>query len=176
VNKLNTLYLDTNIIIARYKSADPLHKVSDKLLSNEEFDFFISPITLFELYSVISRLRPNLVLPQEAKHASVSTIIRFMIEDCNLKLVSKTYLITTYFMNQKFRMPFEYSMSTILAEKLKLRALDLLHIAYASMLKDKIRIFVTGDDEILERKGVIKEFIGLEVKHPKDLLDSLSDE
>jgi len=169
VSKLNTLYLDTNVIIARYKPWDPLYEVSNKLLSNESFEFFISPVTLFELYAVISRLRPNLVLPQEAKYASVNTIVRFVVEDCNLKLISKTYLVTTYFMDQRVRIPFEYSMSTILAEKLRLRALDLLHIAYASMLKDKVQIFVTGDDEILEKRDVIKKFTEFEIKHPKDL-------
>jgi len=173
VSRLNALYLDTNVIIARYKPADPLHEVSDKLLSSGKFEFFISPITLFELYSVISRLYPNMIFPQEVESISVDTLVHFIVEDCNLKLVSKNYLVTTYFRKRKIRMPFEYLMSMMLAEKLKLKALDLLHIAYAAMLRDSIQTFVTGDSEILERKSIIKDIVGIEVEHPKNFLDDL---
>ncbi|MHA1582090.1 MAG: type II toxin-antitoxin system VapC family toxin [Candidatus Baldrarchaeia archaeon] len=165
--------MDTNVIIARYKPADPLHKVSDKLLSSERFEFLISPITLFELYSVISRLYPNMVFPQEVESVSVDTLVHFIVEDCNLKLASKNYLVTTYFRKRKMRMPFEYLMSMMLAEKLKLRALDLLHIAYVAMLRDNIQTFVTGNGEILERKSIIKDIIGIKVEHPKDFLNNL---
>jgi len=168
VVELNALYLDTNVIIARYKPSDPLYGDSNKLFTRS-FRFFISPVTLFELYSVISRLRPGLVLPKEAKHASVNTIVRFMMEDCGLKLVSKTFLAAAFFLGEKARLPLEYWLSVILAEKLRLRALDLLHIAYAAMLRDKVQIFVTGDDEILERRDSIKETVELEVRHPREL-------
>ncbi len=167
----SALYLDTNVIVARYKPNDPLHKVSEKLLSNKDFEFFISPVTLFELYAVISRLLPHLFLPPEVRHVSVSTIVHFIMEDCNLKFTSKTYLTTIYFRDQRIRTPFEYSMAMILAERLKLRALDLLHISYASILRDKAQLFVTGDDEFLKRRKAIKEFTGLKVMHPKDLYD-----
>ena len=173
MSRFNALYLDTNVIIARYKPADPLHKVSGKLLRSEEFEFFISPITLFELYSVISRLYPNMIFPQEVESISVDTLVHFIVEDCNLKLVSKNYLVTTYFRKRKIRMPFEYLMSMMLAERLKLRALDLLHIAYIAMLRDSIQAFVTGDGEILERKSIIKDIVGIEVEHPKNILDDL---
>ena len=165
--------MDTNVIIARYKPADPLHEVSDKLLSSGKFEFFISPITLFELYSVISRLYPDMIFPQEVESISVDTLVHFIVEDCNLKLVSKNYLVTTYFRKQKIRMLFEYLMSMMLAEKLKLRALDLLHIAYVAMLRDNIQTFVTGDSEILERKSIIEDIVGIEVEHPKNFLDDL---
>ena len=163
------MYLDTNVIIARYKPSDPLYEDSNKLFFSGDFKHIISPVTLFELYSVISRLRPGLVLPKEARQASVSTIVRFVIEDCDLKLVSKTFLAAAHFLGDRARMPLEYWLSVMLAEKLRLRALDLFHIAYASMLRDKVQIFVTGDDEILERKSVIKELVELEVRHPREL-------
>ncbi len=168
--ELNALYLDTNIVIARYKPTDPLYEDANKLLSDKSFRFFISPVTLFELYSVISRLRPNLVLSHEARHASMNTIVRFMMEDCNLKLISKTFLAAPYFLGERIRLPLEYWLSMMLAEKLRLRALDLLHIAYAAMLRDELKTFVTGDDEILERKEAIKKAVDLEIRHPSDLL------
>jgi len=92
------------------------------------------------------------------------------MEDCNLRLLSKTYLTTFYFRDQKVRIPLEYRMSILLAEKLKLRALDLLHIAYASILEEKKRIFVTEDNEILSKRNIIRKLTGLEIKHPKDVL------
>lgn len=163
------LYLDTNVIVARYKPADPLYQDVNELFSGG-FGFFISPITLFELYSVISRIRPNLVLPQEARHASIATIVRFMIEDCGLKPAFKTLLASSYLLGERVRSPLEYWLTMMLAEKLRLRVLDLLHIAYAAMLRDKVKVFVTGDDEILEQADAIEKAVELKVKHPKELL------
>ncbi len=89
-----------------------------------------------------------------------------MIESCSLKFASKTYLTTIYSRNLKIRIQFEYSMAAALAEKLKLRALDLLHILYTSMLMDKIKLLVTCDNGILKMRKVIEKFTELKVVHP----------
>ncbi len=57
-------------------------------------------------------------------------------------------------------------MAAALAEKLKLRALDLLHILYTSMLMDKIKLLVTCDNGILKMRKVIEKFTELKVVHP----------
>ena len=41
------------------------------------------------------------------------------------------------------------------------------------MLRDSIQTFVTGDSEILERKSIIKDIVGVEVEHPKNFLNDL---
>ena len=169
MSRSGSLYLDTSVIIARYKPMDPLHDASERLFTNKVLEFLISPITLFELYSVISMLGPNLVLPQEVKGVSLDTLVRFIIEDCNIRLISEVFFIPINLNQQKVNLPLEYLISITLAEKLKLRALDLLHIAYAAMLREKVKIFVTGDEEILGKKATIKKVVGIEVKHPEDI-------
>ncbi len=166
---METLYLDTNIIIARYKPGDPLHELSEKLVNDKSFKLFISPVTLFELYAVISRISPYLLLPNELNHTSLATLIHFIIKDCNLNFKSRTLLTSINFKGFKATLPFEYLMSSFLAEKLRLRALDLLHISYAAMLRDEVKLFITGDEEILEKKEAIKEFTEVEVRHPKEM-------
>ena len=169
MSRSGSLYLDTSVIIARYKPMDPLHDASERLFTNKALEFLISPITLFELYSVISRLGPNLVLPQEVKGVSLDTLVRFIIEDCNIRLISEVFFIPINLNQQKVNLPLEYLISITLAEKLKLRALDLLHIAYVAMLREKVKIFVTGDEEILGKKTTIKKVVRIEVKHPEDI-------
>ncbi|MBM5805977.1 MAG: type II toxin-antitoxin system VapC family toxin [Candidatus Verstraetearchaeota archaeon] len=60
-------------------------------------------------------------------------------------------------------MPLEYLVAMRMAEKLGLRALDLLHIAYATLMKEEIDAFITGDEEILEERDGIKNISGVEI-------------
>jgi hypothetical protein len=67
----------------------------------------------------------------------------------------------------------EYSRAASEAHNLQLKALDLLHLAYASLishLEFKLDLFVTADQDILDRNSKIQESLGLRTVHPKDLL------
>jgi len=65
---LNTLsyYVDTSLIIARYKPLDELYDDSNAFFESN-FNFVISPIALIELYCVLSRLRNELDIPFQAE-------------------------------------------------------------------------------------------------------------
>lgn len=52
-------YVDTSVIVARYKPDDPLHEASENLFKLSEAVLYISPLTIVELYSVLSRVRIN---------------------------------------------------------------------------------------------------------------------
>jgi len=67
--------------------------------------------------------------------------------------------------------PMEYTTAAALAPKLKLRSLDLLHLAYASLisrLEFSISSFVTGDETILGKTDEIRESLNIAVTHPDD--------
>jgi hypothetical protein len=59
----------------------------------------------------------------------------------------------------------KFSEAINLASELKLKTLDLPHIAYANQLMKKglIKFFVTFDSEILNNKEIILKNIGIEI-------------
>ena len=66
----------------------------------------------------------------------------------------------------------EYSKAASEAYRLRLKALDLLHLAYASLisrLEFKLDLFVTADQDILNAASEIEESLGLKTTHPKDI-------
>ncbi len=70
-------------------------------------------------------------------------------------------------------MPLEYSEALKRAGELRLKTLDLPHLAYAGLisnLRTKIDNFVTADSDILDRHfiAVIEQQFGFNAAHPKD--------
>ncbi len=68
-------------------------------------------------------------------------------------------------------MPIEYSEALKTAAGLRLKTLDLLHLAYAGLLNSlRVRVenFVTADSDILARSRFIAEQFGFNTLHPKD--------
>ena len=162
------MYLDTNVIIAVYKPNDPLYRDANKLFGKSH-SFVISPITIIELYSALSRIKPHMKLREEFKNINLDTLLVYIITDLKLKVITKTYITKLQLPNQMVKIPLEYYISIKLAEKIKLKTLDLLHIAYAYILKEEISYFVTGDRDIIQAKKRIKQQTGIEVKSPKEI-------
>ena len=160
--------LDTSVVVACYKPGDPLHSSAVSLLRRGEMGFAVSPVGLFELYSVISRLRSFIVVPDKFRGVSTDVLVRFIVRDLGLKLLASTLLVRHS--GFKCRIPLEYYLSTVYSSRLRLRALDLLHIAYASILRDRVDAFITGDPEILEARDLIMREAGVRVKSPEEVL------
>ena len=152
-----------------YKPKDPLYSIANKFFRSE-YDFVISPITLVELYSVLSRIKPFLKLREELKDANMDTIVAFILYDLHLEIVAKSFMPRLQILSRKFRVPLEYRLAIRLSEEFQLKTLDLLHIAYAYMLRKTIDYFVTGDEDILNVRDHIKQYLGLEIKEPSELL------
>jgi hypothetical protein len=67
----------------------------------------------------------------------------------------------------------EYTTAAALAPNLKLRSLDLLHLAYASLISQlefSISSFVTGDEAILGKTDEVRKSLNITATHPKDAL------
>jgi len=163
------VYVDTNVIIARYKPNDPLYKVADKFFQ-KNYDFVVSPVTLVELYSVLARIKPFLRFSKGLESVNLDTLIAFIIYDLKLKLVARSFMSSFQIFGERFRIPLEYHLAMRFAEKLRLKTLDALHIVYAYILRDSLDYIVTGDDDILSAREMIKQYIGLEIRNPSELL------
>ncbi|MEM2050761.1 MAG: hypothetical protein QXZ11_06550 [Thermoproteota archaeon] len=100
------------------------------------------------------------------------TLVTFIIRDCRLKLLSKNYYVKKDFGLQECRMGLEYYIATRFAERLGLRTLDMLHLSHAWILKKAsgVGLFVTGNEEILEKAEAIRKSLGIKVYHPKQLV------
>lgn len=167
-------YVDSSVIIARYMPHDKWYSLSDKFFRNSDTNF-VTPLTLLELHSVFSRLFEHISFPSKEplrdRPTALNTLINFVIDDCNLKILSVPYIAEVYIGGIKIRAPVEYVMSFVWAALLELRSLDLMHIIYSWLVSVKkgINAFVTADDEIATKKVLIQKHLGVKIVHLKDI-------
>lgn len=164
-------YVDTSVIIARYKPGDELFDDAENLFSRRGLSFYGSPLTLVELYAVLSRVWHEIDISNQVQK-ELKTIVTFIVKDCGLHIAPETYATAVEIAGQRARIPLEYSLAYRHAETLKLRALDLIHVCYVSILKAVygVSTFITGDEEILAKSHIIREVFKINVKHPRDIL------
>jgi len=131
VDQGDGMYVDTNVIIAFMDEKDPNHRRAIDLLSKSK-DKTSSFLTLVELASVYSRA--DLENPQ--------ALAIYSMEEAGIELSEVDFSDVL-------------KMALGITEKVRLRILDLLHIASCSLLGEKE--FLTFDNEILKRRDMIKE-------------------
>ena len=149
-----------------------MNRISQEFFSKDR-TYYITPLTLMELHSVFSRTMEQIQLPEEVKidlPVAVSTLVSLAIKHCNLTIASTPYTVLAEIGGLTIRAPVEQAISYFLAGKLKLRSLDLLHVALCWVLKmqGRVDLFVTAEDEITSKKEIIQKEIGVRVKHLKD--------
>jgi len=169
-------YVDTNVIISYYYIEDDNHDLAVKVvrrLKNENIKIYVSSLTILEVFSVISRKLPESKIPPHLRYADERTRILMMVQQA-LSLINpiiindepRTELFGENIFFHKFTKAVE------LAHQLKLKTLDLLHIAYAIQLAEKglVNMFVTFDGEIMEKRSLLEK-LGIKVYHleEKDL-------
>ncbi len=131
------IYLDTNVIISYVDEIDPNHDKAIKLLENLEENRVVSRLTLLELASVYSRAG----LQKPLAYALYS-----------MKVVGARLVEVD--LNEAITQAVKYALH------LKLRTLDLLHIASAKLAGT--RVFATLDKEIVSKESRLQE-LGLQI-------------
>lgn len=131
------IYLDTNVIIAYIDERDPNHGKAVELLESLKEDRATSRLTLVELASVYSRAGLNEPL----------ALAIYSIEYCGAKIID---IDLNKLLIEAFK----------LAESLKLRTLDLLHISACKIMK--IENFATFDKDIITKSESIEK-IGIKI-------------
>ncbi|OLD03933.1 MAG: hypothetical protein AUJ07_05160 [Crenarchaeota archaeon 13_1_40CM_3_53_5] len=170
-------YVDTGVLIAAYAPKDPLRSAARNFLGKSRASRIISSLTFEELSSVLSRIEENLELPsilrQEPPQRRIRALVEYVVRDCRLTIASQVGSSRIRLGGRSVTMPMEYSTAAALAPKLKLRSLDLLHLAYASLisrLEFSISSFVTGDETILGKTDEIQESLNITVTHPDNAI------
>ncbi len=165
-------YVDTNVILAKYFPGDRVQAQASLFLENRERKL-VSPVTVLELASVISRLDNALTAPKEffdvTPKRRIKALVEYMIRDNNLMPATLTVKTKVKLGKTLVMIPIEYHSGLRLAHALKLKTLDLLHISYADLLKRsgyELEHFVTYDQDILAKSREIKEETAIEVTEP----------
>jgi predicted nucleic acid-binding protein len=169
-------YVDTNVLVAAYSPKDPVYNDARSFLSERQPKKIVSALSFAELTAVLARIRPELQLPEPVQKEPFKRRIRAAVEyifrDADLTLASQAGTSIIRVGKRTVHVPMEYSRAASAAHNLQLKTLDMLHLAYASLisrLEFKLDLFVTADQDILDRTNKIEESLGLTAKHPKDL-------
>lgn len=138
------IYLDTNVLVAFINSSDPNHEAAVNYLSKKDVEFIVSQVTVLELYSVFSRV-------MDVSDAEVEALVEYTIRRSAAKLTEVDW--------HKL-----YKQALAIANAVKLRTIDLLHVAAASLANAKI--FVTFDKNILSRSTAVQQALGFQLVSP----------
>ena len=132
------IYLDTNVIISYVDELDSKHPDALELLSLLEGEKVASKLTLLELVSVFSR----------AGLDDPVALALYSIEEVGVRIEDIDFNIVV-------------SKAVRLAQDLKLKTLDLLHLAACAEMRSEI--FATFDEAILKRAEDIRRLLGVRV-------------
>ena len=150
-------YIDTSVILAALDPLDPKQKPAREILERNE-DKVISELVILELASVLTRreilkklkrklgLREELILPTVLLYLMKRFKLCYGKANGHLKIPELGELYT----------PIATAIS--ISQKLRLKTLDLLHVAYAKVLKirgESIDTLITADEDLANK--VIKE-------------------
>lgn len=157
-------YIDTSVIVVALDPTDLRRKRALEVLESEA-DKVISEIVLAELASVISRhellnkqLYNKLSLKDEL---IVPTLIIYLLKRFNLKLY-KTHRDVRLPQLGELHAPI--AMALTLSHKIRLRTLDLLHVAYLSLIKasgNNVNKMITMDKELKKIADFLKDDLSI---------------
>jgi predicted nucleic acid-binding protein len=132
------IYLDTNVIVSCVDERDPNHDRALGLLSGLKGEKVVSKLTLVELAAVFSMASLQEPIP----------LALFSIKSVGAKIVDVDF-------EEVLKRALSY------AVELRLRTLDLLHVAISKTIE--CRGFATLDEDIVKRARDIGERLGIEV-------------
>ncbi len=125
--------------------------------------------------AVLSRRNVGMDIPEfiaeESEARRVRALTEYFVSFLGLRMESLSLSVRLRVADSTVTIPIEYSEALKSAAELKLKTLDLLHLAYVGLLSSlRVRVenFVTTDSDILARSRIIAEQFGFNVLHPKD--------
>lgn len=173
------LYLDTNVILARYSRREPGHPDAKRLITNIEAgnaDAVTSVLTLVEIVSATSRAYDRYKgEPPLMKRGDVSgTFLKRVANLNNLRFIPLGGDISLDLGERTLELPALFAVALETGSKTGLKTLDNIHIASAIIASriygQKIDHFVTLDEDILIHGEEIMATTGIKVTKPDKIV------
>lgn len=159
------IYIDTSVVIAALDPADPRREEARKTLELH-VDKVVSELVVTELASVLAKQHKILASIRDrlgvSEHVALIAVILYIMKRFNLKYISVEGSLRTPF--GQFYKPLAYAVE--LSERLRLRILDLLHLAYIKAMKEQgiwINALLTADTDFKNNEEDIKKVLGITI-------------
>lgn len=176
---MSIVYIDTSIIIAKYKQQDEYHEYANRILNSDINTKIISHISLVELSSVLSRNKDNIKFKDVegikllSDKEKILFTLKYIINDNGLKLQNFTGMNEVKSIISQEQIFMDYHQAINISMRSNLRTLDNLHLATAKNIISfkgiDIEYFLTGDHEMLDKEG-LSDIIGINIIHPKEYI------
>jgi len=159
-------YIDTSIIVVALDPTDPRRQHAIAILEKEEHKI-ISELVLAELASVLSR-REELISDLASKlglskELTIIAILLYILKRFNLRYRAPTVRAKALPFGKMYT---PIAIATELSTTLKLKTLDLLHVAYVKLLKEEnepIHTLITADKDFKSVEKELRDIVGIEV-------------
>jgi len=176
-----TLYLDTNIFLARYAPHEPHHieaKILLQKIEKGENKAVTSTLTLIEVACTTSRAIDRLTCKTTPlnREEIIGAFLKRLVNTRNLEFIPLGGEVSTSVGEQGVKIPAVYAVALEIASKTALKTLDTLHIASAMIASQlygqNISLFVTLDEGILKHHKEIMSISEIRVTSPDNLYET----
>ncbi len=173
------LYLDTNIILARFSRREPGHPDAKRLITNIEAgnaEAVTSILTLVEIASATRRAydRYRGEFPTVRSIDVSGIFLKRVTKLKNLNFIPVGGDISLNLGERKLLLPAPFAVALETGSKTGLKTLDNIHIASASIASriygQKIDHFVTLDEDILTHGKEIEATTGIKITKPDSII------
>jgi len=172
------LYLDTNVILARWAPLEPHHSDTKRILQAVEegkAEAVTSTLTLLEVVSTTSRAFDRFKegeRPMSREEIS-GAILKRVVNTRNLSLVPFGGDITVNIDDMEVKVPALLAVALEAAMKTGVKTLDSIHVASvytaSRIYGRRVEYLVTLDEDILKRRKEIETLTGVKVAAPSEL-------
>lgn len=178
------LYLDTNIILARYAPDEPQHEEAKSLLTKIEegkLASVTSILTLIEVVSTTSRAYNRFKgKPETMKREEVAgAFLRRVTNIQNLDFIPTGGEVSIDIEEQRVKLPALFAVALEIGSKTGVKTLDNIHLASAHIASriygQKIDYFITLDEDLLKHKEEIKNLIEVKIATPSEISEMTFD-
>ena len=160
------IYVDTSVIVAALDPADPRREKARKALEHRD-NKVVSELVLAELGSVLARQHEVMANIRDklsvSEHVAFTAAVIYILRRFNLNYVYVRGFSRT--VSGRLYKPLAYSIE--LAEKLRLKTLDLLHLAYIKAMNEQsvgVHTLLTADVDFKNREEDIEEALKVTVE------------
>lgn len=174
------VYLDTNVILARYAPDEPQHDKAENLLGKIEggkLAAVTSVLTLVEVVSTTSRAYNRFAGKAESleRQEVAGAFLRRVINIKNLDFIPMGGEVSINVKERRVKLPALFAISLEIGSKTGVKTLDNLHLAAASIASRiygrKIDYFITLDEDILKHRENIRELIETRIATPAEIVE-----